>query len=206
MKKTVNINLGGKPFVIDEDAYNEMQKYLNAIEKHFSHTEGFEDIMDDIEVRIAELLEEENEGQIVSMKKVEHVKSIMGRPEAFGSFEEEHTEEPLQASSKGKRLFRDKEGEVIAGVCSGLAIRLGIADPIWVRLIFLFLAMSGVGVMTYIILWVAVPYAKTRNDLLSMKGAAININNITKTIEDGFMEIRDTFEEISDDIKSKMTK
>jgi len=207
MKKTVNINLGGKPFVIDEDAYYEMQKYLNAIEKHFSHSEGFEDIMDDIEVRIAELLEEGNAGQIITKQKLESVKGIMGRPKDFGSFaDDSHTHNRGHRGTIPKRLFRDPENKVIAGVCSGLATRLGIEDPIVIRIIFVLLGIFSLGIFIYLILWIAVPYAKTRNDFLSMKGMDVTIQNIAKSLEDGFLEIKDTFEEISDDFKSKMTK
>lgn len=206
MKKTININLGGKPFIIDEDAYKDLDKYLNAIEKHFSKSEGFEDILYDIEVRISELLEEEGDGgQIINLKKLEKVKNTMGRPQDFGAT----TEEELNSNNtheQSKRLFRDPDEKVIAGVASGLAAYFGINDPIIVRILFVFLAMTSIGLMIYIILWLAVPYAKTSSDFLAMRGEEINIKNIAKNVEEGFDELKNTFDELHDDIKSKMTK
>jgi len=206
MKKTININLGGKPFIIDEDAYKDLDKYLNAIEKHFSKSEGFEDILYDIEVRISELLEEEGEGgQIINLKKLEKVKNTMGRPQDFGA----SAEEEIYSNSgheKTKRLFRDPDEKVIAGVSGGLAAYFGIKDPVIVRILFVFLAMTSIGLLLYIILWIVIPYAKTSSDFLAMRGEEINIENIAKTVEDGFDELKNTFDDLHDDIKSKMTK
>jgi len=75
MKKVVDINLGGQKFTIDEDAYQDLDQYLNSINRHFSTSSGFEDIIYDIENRIAELLSEGRDGNnIITLKKVEEIK------------------------------------------------------------------------------------------------------------------------------------
>ncbi|NNE27883.1 MAG: PspC domain-containing protein, partial [Saprospiraceae bacterium] len=172
MKKVININLGGRAFIINEDAYSKLDKYLKAIERHFSGSDGMDDILYDIENRIAELFEEdEKNGTIITIEKIEKVKSVMGRPEDFGG--EEYDEEEAQSKSykkytyrTGKRLFRDPDDQVIAGVASGLSAYFGINDPIILRIVFVILGLSGVGVLPYIILWIAVPAAKTSSDRL----------------------------------------
>jgi len=206
MKKTVNINLGGKPFTIDEDAYNSLEKYLKSIERHFSKSEGFEDIVYDIEDRIAELFEDDDsEGSIITLKKLEAVKNTMGRPQDFGG---EEYSEPSSTREKHyhpkKKLFRDPDLKVIGGVASGLSAYFGFDNPILMRVIFILFAMSSVGLIVYIVLWASLPVAKTSSDFLAMRGEPINIENIAKTVEDEFDDLKNTFEEISKDFKSKV--
>ncbi len=79
MNKIFNINLGGYPFTIDDNAFYALDQYLNTIKKHFSQSEGYEDIIADIEARIAELFNQELKGQpIVGMREVEWVIAING--------------------------------------------------------------------------------------------------------------------------------
>ena len=208
MKKVLHINLGGRAFAIDDDAFGALDKYLNSIEKHFKKSEGFEDIVYDIENRIAELFEEDSKsGNVITMAKVEKIKNTMGTPADFGA--EEYTESEEKKSKKkyktGKRLFRDPDDKVIAGVASGLSRYFGISDPIIIRILFvLFFISGGLGFLTYIILWIAVPEAKTPTDYLSMKGEDINIDNITKTVENSLKDIKEKIDDISKGIKTKM--
>jgi len=210
MKKVVNINLGGRAFTINEDAYSNLERYLKAIERHFSGSDGMEDILYDIENRMAELfVEDEKNGSIITIEKIEKVKSIMGRPEDFGGEEYDETETRSKTYTNfnyrtGKRLFRDPDDQVIAGVASGLSAYLGINDPIFLRILFVILGFSGVGVLPYIILWIAVPAARTSSDRLSMKGEDINIDSIAKTVEDTLIDIKDKIEDFSKDLKTKV--
>jgi hypothetical protein len=141
MNKTFNINLGSYPFAIDEDAYEYIQNYLDTIRRHFSASDGCEEILYDIEVRMAELFQEHLKGRaIISMKEIDEVIMIMGKPEDFGA---EPMAESHQSSTRGKksdtkikpgkRLFRDPDDKKLAGVCSGISAYLGIEDPLWVR-------------------------------------------------------------------------
>ena len=158
MNKISNINLGGFPFTIDEDAYQALDKYLKTIHKHFRKSEGYEEITTDIETRLAELFQEKLEGRpIVTLPDVKNVIAIMGTPEDFGAADPFMDEAPKSSSGKfklktGKKLFRDPEREAIAGVCSGIAAYFGIQDPLWVRLVFILLTISGFfGLIVYLI-------------------------------------------------------
>jgi len=211
MKKTLNINLGGYPFTIDEDVYQDLHKYLNTIKRHFSKSEGVEEIMTDIEARMAELFtDSQGERHIIENKDLDKVVSIMGTPEQFGAHvsHEEHEEEYESYRSygeikTGKKFYRDPDHKVIAGVCSGIAAYWGIEDPIWVRLIFGLLLFSGIGAFPYIILWIVIPKAKTAGDRLAMRGENANVENIGRIIEDEIDEMSDRIHEIKNDYFQK---
>lgn len=212
MNKIFNINLGGYPFVIDDDAYKKLNKYLDTINKHFRKSEGCEEIVGDIEARIAELFNEHAKGQpIVSMRDVEGVIQIMGTPQEFGAEEMDEPVNRKEANHKsqprtGKRLYRDTDDKVIGGVCSGMAAYFGVTDPLIFRLIFAVLFLSGVGILAYILFWIIVPSAKTSSDKLSMKGEPINVNNIAKQVEDELNNLSHTITDFAKDISNKNWK
>jgi phage shock protein PspC (stress-responsive transcriptional regulator) len=212
MNKTFNINLGSYPFAIDEDAYNYIQNYLETIRKHFSTSDGCDEILYDIEVRMAELFAEHLKGRaIISMKEVDEVIMIMGKPEDFGA--EPMSEQHSYTSSRGrksdtkintgKRMFRDPDDKKVAGVCSGISAYFGIEDPLWVRLIFALLFFTGTGVITYIVLWALVPEATSTSDKLAMRGEPATIENIAKVVETELSELGDKINEWSKDLGSK---
>lgn len=216
MNKIFNINLGGYPFTIDDDAYKKLDSYLTTIKHHFSTSEGCEDIISDIEVRIAELFNEHLKGQpIVGMREVDKVISIMGTPEEFGATSEETKKEKTKTKTshsdsrthgqraKTRRLFRDPDEKVIGGVCSGIAAYFGIADPVWVRLLFVVLAVPSFGLFLYPILWIAIPMARTSADKLSMKGEKVDVSNIARKVEEEMNNLADTINEMTRDFKSK---
>lgn len=208
MNKIFNINLGGYPFTIDQDAYEYLQNYLERIDQHFRSSEGYEEITSDIEARVAELFQEKlNSRKIVTMKDVKETIVVMGTPEDFGAesldedmaFGHETNSSKSSSNSKyrtGRRLFRNNEDEVVAGVCSGIAAYFGIEDPLWVRILFVLITFSGgFGIPAYFIMWAILPKAESASDRLSMKGEPINVSNIGKIIED---EIEHISEKVSD--------
>lgn len=216
MNKIFNVNLGGYPFTIDENAYHKLNKYLDTIAVHFADSEGCQDILEDIEARMAELFYEKTKSKsIISIKDLEDVITIMGTPEDFGaepiddvedSFKHSQTEEYSEDNSRiriGKRLFRDGEDRIIGGVCSGLATYIGIQDPVWVRLAWIILFVTGVTPLLYLLLWILVPEAKTAGDRLAMKGKPANISNIAKTVEEELKNISDTLNDFAKDFGSK---
>lgn len=209
MNKVFNINLGGYPYTIDEDAYEHLRSYLHTIHSHFRQSEGYEEITTDIESRMAELFQEKLEGHpIVTLTDVKNVIAIMGTPEDFGAdpFIEEA---PKSTSGKfrvktGKRLFRNSEDEVLGGVCSGIAAYFGIQDPLWVRLVFILLFFTGgFSVLLYIILWAAVPKAETASDRLAMRGETANVSNISKMIEEELEHVSQKVSELGDELKAE---
>jgi phage shock protein PspC (stress-responsive transcriptional regulator) len=217
MNKIININLGGTPLTIDEDAYVALNSYLNVIKNHFSKTEGCNEILLDIEIRIAELFIEKLKGkQIIGMKELDEVKLIMGRPEDFGAEEEAHTIDNDHKKYRqkthttdysiktGKRLFRNEEDKIIGGVCSGIAAYFGIHDPIWIRLLFAITGFTGgMGVFAYLLIWMIVPAAKTSSDKLAMQGEPINIESIAKKVQEEVEELSKSISDLGKDLSKK---
>ena len=216
MNKTVQINLGGYPFTLDDAAYRRLDLYLHELEDYFQYSENAQEILSDIESRLAELLTQHlNNRKIVTMQEVADTIRIMGRP---GDFEEEtlntKSETPPPRSGKGKgrpwdirtgkRLFRDPNDKVIGGVCSGLSAYFGIEDPIWVRVgLVIFTITFGFGVLAYVVMWALVPEAKTAGDFLAMRGEKANAQNIAHMIERGIDDISGTIKENWQDFKAK---
>ena len=202
MNKTVNINLAGTFFHIDEDAYARLQRYLEAIRHSFSNTQGRDEIISDIEARIAELFNEKvkNDRQVISIKEVEEVITIMGQPEDYMVDEEIFEDEPKRTKSTktaGKQLFRDTENGHVGGVSSGLGHYLGI-EAIWVRLLWILLTIfsSGAFILIYIAFWIFVPEAKTTADKLAMRGEEVTVSNIEKKIREGFHGVSDSIKNV----------
>jgi phage shock protein PspC (stress-responsive transcriptional regulator) len=212
MNKVFNINLGGQPLTIDEDAYRLLENYLQSLHNHFRQSEGYEEIMSDIEARLGELVREGmNKRAIVMIQDVKNTISIMGKPEEFGADPMDETQksaytegspsgEKTAAKSSsatkkspiqtGKRLFRDEENKQIGGVCSGLAAYFGIEELVWVRLAVFFLGIfTGLGFFLYLLMWIIIPAAKTTADRLAMRGEPIDVNSIAKSIETGFDDL-----------------
>jgi phage shock protein PspC (stress-responsive transcriptional regulator) len=193
MKKTVNVNISGIVFHIEEEAYDILQTYLHAIEKNFRDESERKEIMRDIEARIAELFQGKNtlSKEVITDVDVEDVIKVMGEPEDYISEDydnvsEENRDDSYQSenSESSKRLFRDKDNAQIAGVCGGLAAYIGV-DPVVVRIVFVIMMLLGLsGGFVYLILMFVMPEAKTSNDKLKMHGKPINVNSIKETAKD----------------------
>lgn len=202
MKKVEHINLGGTKFTIDVDAFKALEKYMEAIERRFTGFDGKKDIVDDIEVRLSELfIEDKQGGNIITMEKLHRIQKIMGTPKEFG--DDYYAAEPIMESGE-KRLLRDPDDKVIAGVAAGLSAYFGIKDPLLVRALFVLFALTGIGIIPYVVLWLFVPKARTTADKLAMHGEQINIETIGKAVEEGITEIKETIEDLSKNFKKKM--
>jgi len=200
MKKTLTINISGSVFHIDEDAYEKLKTYLSKISAHFNREKDGREIINDIESRITELFTAKlsTERNVVDVTLVDQIIGIMGMPEDFVdvSAEEPEAESASTQQSyypKNKKLYRDPDSSVIAGVCGGLAHYLNM-DKALVRVLFilLFLLTSGVALPFYIILWIAVPKARTTAQLLEMRGEAITVETIGKKVKEGTTEKKDS--------------
>lgn len=203
MNKTVNINLAGIFFHIDEDAYLKLSRYLEAIKRSFTDSQGRSEIISDIEARIAELFSEriQNEKQVVGMPLVDKVISIMGQPEDYlvddEIFEDEPQPKYSYRSTTAKKLFRDTDNSYIGGVSSGLGHYLGI-EAIWLRLLWILLAIGSGGtfIFVYLVFWALVPEAKTTSEKLYMTGEPINISNIERKIKDNFDTVSENLKNV----------
>jgi phage shock protein PspC (stress-responsive transcriptional regulator) len=183
MKKALNINLGGIVFHIDEDAYERLHGYLAGLERKFGNSAESKEIIGDIESRMAELLQERisRNKQSVDMGDVEYVIAVMGGPEEV-AHETEYGSNPEDSHKRWyqRKLYRDPDEAVIGGVCSGLGAFFGI-DPVILRILFLVLLFfGGSSVLLYLILWIALPAARTPVQKLEMRGEYVNVSNIEK--------------------------
>lgn len=188
MNKTVNINLASTFFHIDENAYQILERYLRKLKEGFKDTAGGEEILQDIEARIAELFQDlkTNPDYVINTADVEKVIGIMGEPETVLSEEDINTSQ----EKIHRKLYRDPEDKYIGGIAAGLGHYFKI-DATWIRLIWLFLGLFSGGVFTliYILFWILVPLAKTTGDLLRMKGEPVNIATIKKKIKEEFDDV-----------------
>ncbi len=200
MNKTVNINIGGLIFHIDEDAFQKLTRYFDAIRRSLSNSSGHEEIMKDIEMRVAELFSErqKSDKHVINLKDVDEVVKVMGQPEDYRIDDDgsETTAGSFTSSSTSrKKLYRDKDKGLIGGVCTGLGHYFGV-DSIWIKILFiLFVWAGGSGILAYIILWIITPKAVTTTEKLEMTGEPVTISNIEK-------KVREEFESVSSKIKN----
>lgn len=212
MNKTVNINLAGIFFHIDEDAYLKLQRYLESIKRSFTDSQGRSEIISDIEARIAELFTERviHDKQVIGIKEVDEVIAIMGQPEDYlvddDIFEDEPQSTSYRKSAPSKKLFRDTDNSYISGVSSGLGHYLGI-DAVWMRLLWVILTMASGGtfIVIYILFWILVPAAITTAEKIMMTGEPVNISNIEKKIRDGFENVADNVSEAAKNVSKTVS-
>lgn len=195
MNKIITINLGGIAIQIEEDAYDHLRNYLQSLDDHFSGTENSSDILTDIEHRISEMLFNTLKAGKVSINTadVDAVIETMGRPSDFDTGVEEEAdafnqsqkaERNRNSSNKKqtKRLFRDPDEAKLGGVCAGVSKYLDVDVSMLRILCLVMLFVFGSGFLVYIVLWIAIPEAKTAAEKLEMKGEVPNIENIKNTI------------------------
>jgi phage shock protein PspC (stress-responsive transcriptional regulator) len=199
MNQTVNINLGGMFFHIDEDAYQKLTRYFDAIKRSLSKSSGQEEIIKDIEIRVSELLTEKQktEKHVVTIREVDEVIAVMGQPEDYIIEEDGPTGtnfSDYSAPRATKKLYRDKENGMVGGVATGLGHYFGI-DAVWMKIMFLVFVFAGfgTGVLAYIILWVVTPEAITTSEKLEMTGEPVTISNIEKKVREEFENVSGKF-------------
>lgn len=204
MKKTLTVNLGGTVFHIDEDAYRLLDNYLCNLRLHFRKQEGAEEIVNDMETRISELFTEKlNEGlQVITISEVEEIIARMGKPEDFDGDPSEESTSRQKTTGAGSRsgsgasstirhhLYRDPNNKVLAGVASGIAAYFDW-DVTLIRVLFICLLFVPYCpmIILYIIGWIVIPEARTAAEKLSMRGEPITVENIGKTVTDGFEKV-----------------
>lgn len=167
MDKTFNINLGGILFQIDEDAYQLLRDYLQSVNNRFAGVPGGNETIEDIESRIAEILQSQRgTAGVITRDNVETMIRTVGKPE---DFDQDEVPPANNSSSQVKKtLYRDIDDKVIGGVCSGIAAYLN-SDPVIFRILFIvFTACFGIGLFIYAGLWIAVPAARTIQEKRSL--------------------------------------
>lgn len=180
MKKVININFQGRVIPIEESAYDMLKQYVESLRKFFAEEEGRDEIINDIEGRIAELFGEslKKGSTCVTEDDVNNIIASMGRPEDFdgeeGKVQSQLGGEKRESQDSGNeysykaeqprgRLFRDENDKILGGVCGGLANYLRV-DPTIVRLVFAVISFgAGTGILLYILLWAILPSRQLAN-------------------------------------------
>ena len=204
MKKNITINFFGTLYAIDEDAYELLNRYLSDIKKYFSRKEGGEEIADDIEHRVAELMQELKNGgrEPIDIALVKEIIGRIGNPEDLddATGEGAEGESSTSAGHRGrewfgeqvskKRLYCNPDDKLLCGVLSGLSCYWGI-EPVWVRLAVALLAIVPIPfipisfwtiLILYIVLALIIPEAKTPEDRLRMHGKPVTMENLNEEI------------------------
>lgn len=229
MNKTISVNIAGFAFTIEEHAYEKLSRYLESIKKNFKNESDCDEIMADIEARIAELFQEKltDRKEVIIESDVEYVTSVMGQPEDYVSDETadnfQSKEEPdvnefaddyaefVAAEEVGedsgyrgehrKRLYRDEQGGTVGGVCSGLGWFFGL-DPVLIRIGFVLLTiLGGSGILLYIILWIVIPEARTTAEILEMQGEPVTLDSIKDHVQGMKSSIKDNTKDTRKKVK-----
>lgn len=171
MDKTININLGGTLFTIDEDAYHILRNYLDTIDRKFRNFPGGNETIEDIEYRIAELFHTQSGiAGVIIKANVEYVISVIGKPEDFDQ-EEAGSPSVNEIPPHRRKMYRNPDNTIIGGVCGGIGTYLS-TDPVWIRILFVIFAFFfGVGFFVYLALWIALPSADTESQMKEMYGS-----------------------------------
>ena len=219
MKEVERVSIGGYAFTLETDAAAAARSYLTTLESHYLRQEGGREIMEGIEERMAELLlERGGEGGVVTLSAVQGVMDILGRPdkiEADDPGPAAAAEAPPRTETVRKKLYRDLEHKQLGGVCSGLANYFN-TDVVWFRLAFVVLAaLSLIGIKSlsffglfhsswflwvaavYVILWIAMPAARTAQERWAMKGDPGTADGVRRNVQTGLHEVGDAAREVA---------
>jgi phage shock protein PspC (stress-responsive transcriptional regulator) len=184
MKKVVNVGIGGRSYVIDEDAYQKLDKYLEKFRERTKMGVQTGDVMEDLEQRIAELFSESlrNGQEVVNLALVNKIIDQLGMPDGEAA-DDDFSSKRETSSNYGhvvKKLYRDPDTKSLGGVCGGLALYLNV-DLVLVRVLFIIsLFMGGVGFWAYIIFWIVAPLAVTATQKCEMRGIPVTAENLRK--------------------------
>lgn len=181
MKKVLNIGIGGKCFIINEDAYTRLNGYLKNFKSKIGMSYQTKEVMDELECRIAELLSNfvKSPQDVVNISMVENIISQLGMPDGSAETDSCYEEENTPNYAPPRKIYRDMDRRVFGGVCGGLAYYFNL-DIVVVRVIMVVLLLCGFGVWLYLILWIAVPAARTATQKCEMHGLPVTIENLRK--------------------------
>ena len=223
MQRILQINIAGRVLPIEEDAYTILKEYVTTLERQFNGDDGRE-IIEDIENRIAELFSIRLQGSSPAIDRNDVQKVI----DTLGTASDLH-DGPAASSSQGSqqsgagtgsqtfqgspyrrtgdRLYRDPYDKVIGGVCSGLAHYFDI-DPVIIRLVMVVLFLSaGIGFLAYIIAWMVIPVARSREELYNMNSVnPVTFHDISRNVELELQDLKKRGEQMSRELKEFFSK
>lgn len=182
MNEVTQVHLDRQPFTVSVEAHAALKAYLAAIEKQVGSKSA--DVIKEVELRMAELLTERGitAEKVILPDDVVFLQEQLGAPKDFRE-EGDDNELPVEADQSPKRLFRDTENGMLAGVAAGLANYFGI-DVVFIRILFAIAVLTGGwGIVVYILLWLIIPEAKTSSERLQMRGQAVTVDNLKAVVE-----------------------
>ncbi len=191
MRMAIDVTLGGQAFHVDEAAYHDLRAYLARLEALFVEEPGREEIMSDIESRLAELLRPRlnRYKQVILTDDLRTVLAVLGSPEDIGG-EGSATAGTAAPRWLAHRFYRDPDERLVGGVCSGLAAHFSWR-PLVFRILFVALTLAGsFGLWLYLILWLLLPAAETTAEKLEMRGDPVTIGSITAFVKNRIGSVR----------------
>lgn len=213
MQRIIQINIAGRLIPIEEDAYLMLREYIKSLERHFVNEEGKDEIIQDIEYRIAELfsIRLQTGTPCIDTEDVKKLIETLGPAYTIGAATAEPVNPYLPGPYTGyekrnhnseRRLFRNPNDKIIGGVCSGLANYFDI-DPVIVRLIMVVLFLgAGIGLLAYIIAWIVIPYPRTPEEKAYMSGGEpMNFQTIKKNVGNELQDLKKRGEEMSRELR-----
>lgn len=222
MQRIIQINIAGRIIPIEEDAYRLLNDYLNALSRHFANEPGKDEIIDDIEGRIAELFIIKLQTGAAAVDKTDALKVIetLGAPSALNDgrdaqgtpvthFPAVYTPNYNQSNPtySSRRLYRNPNDKILGGVCSGVANYFDV-DPVIIRLVFAILFLTaGIGLLAYILAWIIIPAARTPEEMSYMSGGEpMNFNTIKRNMGEELQDLKKRGEEMSQDLREFFRK
>jgi len=186
MKRTISAAIGGRNFILDEDAYNAISNYLNCFQAGLDNTNSRQEVMDELEMRIADLFSEKLAGkEVVDINMVNGIIAQLGMPDwkadnLNGARDTQTNYDNPRNDTAPKRFYRDPDEKMLGGVCSGLALYLNI-DVVLIRILFVVaLIMGTAGFWIYIIICIIAPSARTAAEKCAMRGIPATAENIRR--------------------------
>ncbi|MBR5249532.1 MAG: PspC domain-containing protein [Bacteroidales bacterium] len=183
MKRVINVSIGHRNFILDEDAYMRLDQYLELFRQRTQMGYLTREVMEDLESRIAELFIESlsSREEVVNILLVERVISQLGLPDEEGANGDRFHQSQTNSFEKPvKKLYRDSDNKLLGGVCSGIALYFDV-DVTLLRVLFLTaLIVGGAGFWLYVILWFVAPQATTPSQKCEMRGLPITAENLRR--------------------------
>jgi phage shock protein C len=220
MQRIIQINIVGRVIPIEEDAYQVLKSYIASIERQFMREQGKDEIIQDIEARIAELFFIRLNAGAPAIDKDDVNKVIEtlgaaseindGNASSYGNAKTQYSTGSMNNQQYQyepvRRLYRNPNDKVIGGVCSGVANYFDI-DPVIVRLVMAVLLLAGIGVLGYIIAWIIIPVAKTPADLGFMTtGKPMDFHTMSNNVAQEMQDLKRRGEDMSRDLKDFFSK
>lgn len=214
MQKIIQITIGGRVIPIEEQAYAELNNYISSLEMQFAGEPGRDEIIMDIEARIAELfaVRLESGAQAIVRADIQKVVETLGHADELnneeatgGTYSQQGYQQPYE--SRTRRLYRNPNDKMLGGVCGGIASYFDI-DAVLVRLVFAIMFFTaGVGLLAYILAWIIIPIARTPQEMHYMNGVPpMDFQTMKKNMGSELQDLKKKGEEMSNELKDFFSK